>query len=563
MENFSERSAGSFWSRRRLLRTGALGTVGLGAAALIGCSNSGTSSGTPKAPAAGGPPTVAGQPKRGGTIKAVYNYDVPTYNIHNPTTAGQGAIMMGSIYSGLLRFSWKEQWKADVDIAEKWESPDPTRWVFTLRKGVKWHDGKAFTSKDAALSLPFTQTLKSGPLARVKPTFETPDDNTLVIKLSSPAPYLPGQLARLQSKLIRPDVIERKAEDKEFIGTGPWKYERHEAGQGWYYTKNPDFYLMGADGKPLPYADKLARVVITAAPAGISAISTGQVHTLGAFPSMLPSQIAVIKRTAGEKVVVNELANGMSRMFVNAGRKPFDDKRVRMAAHLAMDRPDIVRRGYEGALVPGVLDARESGKYALSKEDLAKLPGFRTSKDEDLKEARALLAAAGYASGGPTLELIGRQTSVYVETATVVNDNLIKVGFKPTFQSVESSVGIVRQNKGEFDMGTVLPAGDTDPLLHLQSMLLTVPSANNHSYLKGSEWEQKVVDVIAKALGATNEGERIQAAHDVQKYVCTGDSGVFAIGGSTGYVMNARELKDNYPAPTTSGESFYEAWLDQ
>lgn len=549
-------------SRRSLLRASAAGAAGLAGAALIGCGGGSSPSGGGAAGTAGAPKAASG-PKRGGTIKAVHNYEVPTYNIHNPTTAGQGAIIMGSIYSGLLRFSWKEPWKADADIAEKWESPDPTRWVFTLRKGVKWHDGKPFTSKDAAVSLPFTQTLKTGPLARVKTTFETPDDNTLVMKLTGAAPYLPGQMARLQSKLIRPDVIERKAEDKEFIGTGPWKFERHEAGQGWYYTKNPDFYLMGADGKPLPYADKLARVLITAAPAGISAISTGQVHTLGAFPSLLPSQIAVIKRTAGEKVVVNELANGMSRMFVNVERKPFNDQRVRMAAHLAMDRPDIVRRGYEGALVPGVLDARESGKYALSKEDLAKLPGFRAPKDDDLKEAKALLAAAGYASGGPTLELIGRQTSVYVETATVVNDNLIKAGFKPNFQSVESSVGITRQAKGEFDMGTVLPAGDTDPLLHLQSMLLTVPSAANHSYIKGSDWEKKVVDVIEKALGSTNENERIQAAHDIQKYVCAGDSGVFAIGGSTGYVMNAKELNDNFPAPTTSGESFYEAWLDQ
>src|SRR5690606_39056222 len=135
--------------------------------------------------------------------------------------------IMGSIYSGLLRFSWQEPWKAEADIAEKWESPDPTRWVFSLRPGVKWHDGKELSAQDAAATFPLTQTMKTGPLARVKPTFETPDNNTLVIKLAGPAPYLPGQIARLQSKIIRPDIVERQAEDKEFIGTGPWKYDRH------------------------------------------------------------------------------------------------------------------------------------------------------------------------------------------------------------------------------------------------------------------------------------------------------------------------------------------------
>ena len=46
-----------------------------------------------------------------------------------------------------------------------------------------------------------------------------------------------------------------------------------------------------------------------------------------------------------------------------------------VAAHLAIDRPDVVKRSYEGALVPGILDTRDSGEYALTKDEVAALPG--------------------------------------------------------------------------------------------------------------------------------------------------------------------------------------------
>lgn len=564
MDGNQERSKPSYWSRRRLLRTGVVGAAGLGAAALIGCS-SGSKSGAPaadKAPA-GASGAAAGQPKRGGTIKAVYNYDVPTLDIHNAVTAGQGITVMGSVYSGLTRYSWKEPWKADADLAESWTTPDPQQWVFKLRPGIKYHDGSEFSAKDVVYNLKAMTSAEGakldaaigGLLARIGVTAEAPDANTVVIKTKDPAPYLANILAKSGAKFMKPDVIERKAFDKEFIGTGPWKLDRFERGTGFFYSKNPNFYIPG-----LPYADKLTRTLITDVPPELSAMATLQVHTIGSFPALLPSQIATITKQAGDKVVVSEIANGTSRVFVATDRKPFNDKRVRMAAHMAIDRADVVKRSYEGALVPGILDARDSGEYALSKDELNALPGFRSPKDKDMTEIKALLSAAGYSGDGPAPVLIARRTSLYVEAMTVVADNLAKAGFKPNFQAVESSLGITRQIQGDYDMGTVLPAPNADPILTLVDLLAT---GANHTAPKEDDWVKNVQDRLQTALKNSNKAERIEAAKAVQKYVSSVDSGVFSLGGYTGFVVNAKVLKDNFAAPTTSGEAFYDAWLDQ
>ena len=93
MENYWQMTNRARWSRRKLLTVGGQGAIGLGALALIGCSSGAKPAGSPPAgaPAAGSSPAAAVQPKRGGTIKAVYNYDTPTMDIHSAASAGHGA----------------------------------------------------------------------------------------------------------------------------------------------------------------------------------------------------------------------------------------------------------------------------------------------------------------------------------------------------------------------------------------------------------------------------------------------------------------------------------------
>ena len=122
-----------------------------------------------------------------------------------------------------------------------------------------------------------------GFLARIGVTVEAPDATTVVIKTKDSAPYLANILAKSGAKFMKPDIIERKAFDKEFIGTGPWKLDRFERGTGFFYSKNPNFYIPG-----LPYADKLVRTLITDVPPELSAMATLQVHTIGSFPALLP-----------------------------------------------------------------------------------------------------------------------------------------------------------------------------------------------------------------------------------------------------------------------------------
>ena len=81
-------------------------------------------------------------------------------------------------------------------------------------------------------------------------------------------------------------------------------------------------------------------------------------------------------------------------------KAPFTDERIRKAIHLAVNRQEIVALAAQGAAtISGPIPPRLLPNWALSEEELLKLPGFRSDKTQDIAEAKKLLAEAGYPNG--------------------------------------------------------------------------------------------------------------------------------------------------------------------
>ena len=261
-------------SRRKFIRTAAITSGGL---ALAVCA----------------PPIASAQAiKRGGQLVTSKQWTYASLDPHltsEPEMAGYEAL-----FNGLVRFelvdpkTWEH--KLVGDLAESWQQPDPKTSVFTLLKGITFHDGSEFDSAVAKWNLerqrdhPKAQLLKV-PLANVA-AVETPDKYTLRLKLKSDSPSLIRLMAfawgaklRMASKAAM-DKLGEAGFARNPIGTGPFKFKQWVTDDRLILERNPNYFEMGADGKPLPYLDGLVFRYIPDPTVALVDMRAGSLHVL-------------------------------------------------------------------------------------------------------------------------------------------------------------------------------------------------------------------------------------------------------------------------------------------
>jgi len=570
-------------NRRRLLVRGTTLASGGAMAFAMACSSStsnnantpagssasaGSRSSTPPSGPAGTAAAASGTaaaastapPKQGGTAITLYEYDPPTVDVHTQS-ASQAQWFASSIYSSIVRYEWQKPWTVGPDLAKSWEaSPDGLQYTFHLNQGVKWSDGSDFSAADAAFNLQKVTSDTVAPqsaafgqlLAPVLDQITTPDAGTLVVQLKSPFPALLAILAGNAARIYKKEIYDKDLQEKQYIGTGPYVLKQYEKGQLIEYARNPQFFKPG-----LPHLDGLKRLYIPTVPAEVSALSIGQIMVNTLWPGLAPSQLKTIQAAAGNKArLLNLPENSMEKVFVNVTQPPFNDQRVRQAINLTLDRQEVLNRALEGAGVIGTLDPRESPDYALSLDDVAKLPGYRQPKDQDIADAKKLLEAAGHATG-LDFELLVRATASYVPIAQVVQQSLAKAGIRAKINQVEAAAGIVAQTQGNFAMG-IVGGGSTfsDPFLALH-VQMTVGGA------KFSTLNDPNIDgAINKGLTTIDSAERQKIAKAVQTYIATTDTASFPIAWDTSGIVIWSQLQGYYPATDMNqGMDLQDAWL--
>ncbi len=188
------------------------------------------------------------------------------------------------IHEGLLDYDF--DFKPRPALAESWTvAPDGKTYTFKLRRGVTWHDGKPFTSADVKFSLEEIWK-KLHPRGRVTfakvTTVDTPDANTVVIRLSDPTPMMLSAFSSYESQVLPRHVYE----GKDFtthpalnapIGTGPFVFKEWKKGDLIRLEKNPSYWDKGK-----PYLDAIVIRIIPDAAARAAALEKGEVQ-LGVF----------------------------------------------------------------------------------------------------------------------------------------------------------------------------------------------------------------------------------------------------------------------------------------
>src|SRR5262245_49580085 len=347
--------------------------------------------------AAGGP-AISQTPKSGGVMNVMQREDLPQgFSIHETATISSVWPVMPCFNNLVLFDPLKKVESADTvigELAEKWSWQDNYRnLVFFLRKDVKWHDGKPFTSKDVKFTFDMLREApdSQGKL-RINPrkdwysnveAVEAPDPHTAVFRLKRAQPSLLLMLASGYTPIYAAHVPPASYRTG-CVGTGPFKLKEWRKGEFVDYVKNPDYFIKGR-----PYLDGLRYVVIVERGTRIAALQAGQVDV--SFPGEVPKVSAEQLKQAVPQLVVTQYSQNVNdNIIMNVKKPPFDNPKTRLAVSHAIDRRALIQAVHQGAAVIGAsLAPRPHGVWGLLEKDLAVLPGY--GKPEDGKaQARKL-----------------------------------------------------------------------------------------------------------------------------------------------------------------------------
>ena len=261
------------------------------------------------------------------------------------STSGPIGLVAPKIYSGLLDY--------DLDLnpvgelAETFEvSDDGLTVTFNLREGVQWHDGEPFTSADVQFSI--MEVLKKfhprGPNSfREVSSIDTPDELTAVFNLDRPAPYMMRALSSYESPIVPKHLLEGKdIRDADLannpVGTGPFKFVEWKKGQYIRLDKNEDYWKEG-----YPLLDRIVARIIPDASTRTAAMESGEV-LYGAFGA-IPNVDVVRLRDSDEIGVTTDgyaMINPMALIELNTAEAPFDNKVLREAVSMVIDRQFLI-----------------------------------------------------------------------------------------------------------------------------------------------------------------------------------------------------------------------------
>ncbi len=420
-------------------------------------------------------PAAAQGPKPGGTLNIMLREDLSQgFAIHETATISV-VFPASPCFNNLVFFDpLKSVESADTiigELAERWSWQDNYRnLVMFLRKNVKWHDGKPFTSKDVKFTF---DMVRGAPDAegklRINPrkdwyanieAVEAPEPHTAVFRLKRPQPSLLAMLASGYTPIYAAHVPPASYRTG-CIGTGPFKLKEWRKGEFVEYVKNPDYFVKGR-----PYLDGLRYVVIVERGTRTAALQAGQLDV--AMPGETTKTAAEQLKKAVPQLVVTPVATAVTdNIIMNTKKAPFDNLKVRQAVSYAIDRRALIQGVHQGAGVPGAAMApRPYGVWGLLDKDLAALPGY--GKPEDMKaRARKLLAEAGITPQKPLrVEMATRAIAIYSDMASFVINELKQVGIEASLKQIETAQWHAMATRGDYQIGanlTGLGVDDPDP----------------------------------------------------------------------------------------------------
>jgi ABC-type transport system substrate-binding protein len=363
------------------------------------------------------------------------------------------------MYDNLIRRNPLDSGQTIIpDLAHSWEiSPDSKTYTFFLRKGVKFHDGAEFTADDVKatyariLSPPQGVSIPRTPLFAAVSEIKVRDAYTIEFKLHEARPhsFMLGAFASGWNIIVRKKTLEDNnynlRQIMNYPGTGPFRHVKRVDKEVWVMERNPDYWNEG-----LPYLDGVEVYHLPPfSPELGAALLSGKIDYARALD---PLTARKVQNTPGMASTAFH-QSVIQAVWINNKKKPFDDPRVRRALHLAFDKPVLVDvvKDVAPMLVGGFI--YPFSEFATPQAKLSERLGYQTDPQAAIKEARQLMAAAGYANGLKNVDFMVRDINTFKLWSVAIQAMLREtLNVETNLRTVQVSVWFDEAQAGNFDL---------------------------------------------------------------------------------------------------------------
>lgn len=401
-------------------------------------------------------------------------------------------------------------------LATEWRATSPTTWDFSLRQGVRWHDGTPFTADDVLFSYARAPNVPGSVASfasflRSIATVEAPTPLSIRITTHEPNPLLPQNLASIH--VVSRHVGEHATSEdyntgKALVGTGPFRFVAYTPGASIQMRRNDQYW----GDKPLwPRVDyryvgnPAARTAALLANDVdvIDKVSTADVAKLRDNPA-----IRLYPYPGLRVLVLQPSFNPASNRYATAPdgkpleRNPLSDVRVRRALNVAINRPALADRLMQGT-VNAASQMMPEGTFGY--DPAIPMPAY------DPEGAKKLLAEAGHPQGfNLTFHIPVDRYVSGSEVAQAVAQMWTRIGVRTTIEPLTWTLYQSRVNKAEFAMTMIAWGnGTAESSYGILNILATQDAARGQGVSNWGHYASPVVDrALDQAISTFDDAKR-------------------------------------------------------
>jgi peptide/nickel transport system substrate-binding protein len=397
-------------------------------------------------------------PKHGGIVRMGIPVRPPHFDLHQSGTIfNLGA--MGCMFDNLIRRDPRDGGKTIIpDLAHSWQiAKDGKTYTFFLRKDVLFSDGAELTADDVKATFdriakpPQGISIPRSILFKAVTEINARDKYTVELKLSEARPvnFMMSALASGFNVILRKKTLEDNYYDlrkvQVYPGTGPFRSVKYTENEVWIMEKNKNYW-----SKELPYLDGIEFYhVLPFSPEMASAILANRVdYVFATDPATFRKATATPTMST-----VTHYQSVLHATMINNKRKPFEDPRVRRAMHLALDRPALIEVVKDVAPMMAGGFLYPFSEFAAPQQEREKWLGHQADPAAAIKEARALMEAAGHSDGIKGLDFMVREIAIFKLWSQAIQAMLKEsLNIECNLRTVVDSVWFADAGSGNYDL---------------------------------------------------------------------------------------------------------------
>lgn len=518
---------------------------------LAGCGGGGSA--TPAPSAAPSAPTESSAPAAEGPMILRWGADSEPTGFDPHTISEEASLrIINQLYETLVKMD------ADMNfygqLAESWEIPDETTYIFHLRQGVKFHSGREMTAEDVVYTydriLGKTDAGDIGALGSKASYYggvtsvEAVDTYTVKFTLEAPNAAFMSTLTSNYGAIVDKDVI---AENGDLMrvdgGTGPftlgeWVPDNHVS-----LNKFADYWDAGR-----PQLDGITYYLIGDEAARLAALRTSEID----IASLSATNVAAAEKDANLKVLSYSTSTYVA-LGCNLSTPALQDKNVRQAMSYAMDRQAIINVVFAGQAVPCSMMPPAMGHWAL---DVSGMDLYKTN----VEKAKSLMEAAGYNENNRlTLKVAAGLLDYIRQTAVVLQQQLSEIYIDLEITNLESGEYVdiwtkMSTPEAGFDLMVVSDGAGTDPNRAISFFFGTDSGANFTGYS-----DARIDELCTLGIATTDEAQR-EAYYNEAQEILIDDCSKLCIASPMSYIVTGANLEGFAPS-AADASNFRDTYL--